>query len=130
VSARLYLLGAAALGLAITGCPPSETKHEIEIYALTAAPPARVAKIVSTDTEHRITISRGVAIAVTSWTNCPNQPATVLTPSEPAVLDARGVYRNGLENQFVLWGQRVGTTTLSVQNGCVEQRYDVTVVAD
>jgi hypothetical protein len=131
VSARLWMLAAAAaLALAITGCPHTETPKRVEIFAVTTAPPARVAQIVSSDTEHRIVITRGVAVAVSSWTSCPGDTKTVLAPAEPAVLDARSVYRNGAPNQFVLWGQRAGTTTLSVQNNCTEQRYDVTVLAD
>lgn len=121
---------AVFLGLALlsTGCPKAaEPAKRVEIYATTAAPPATSAQITNTDTAHRIAIARGVAIAVQSWTTCPNAPASSLTSGDPNVLGARSVYRNGQPNQFVLWGQTAGTTTLMVANGCASQRYEVTV---
>jgi hypothetical protein len=119
-----------SLLLALTGCPRTETKKTVEIYALTAPPPAKTAQVVSSDREHRVVMNRGVAVAVASWTSCPGQPATALLPGDPAILDTRTVYRNGAANQFVVWGRASGTTTLTVRNDCAEQRYDVTVLAD
>lgn len=116
-----------AVAFALMGCPSKEAPKRIEIYATTVAPPARVARITNTDTVHYLEVSRGVAIAVTSWTTCPNFPTTTLTAADPNVLGARTVYRNGQPNQFVLWGQQLGVTTLVVSNGCAEQRYEVTV---
>ena len=121
---RAVFLGLALLSM---GCPKTTEAKKVEIYATTAAPPATSAQITNTDTVHRITIARGVAIAVQSWTTCPNLPVSSLTSDDPNVLGARSVYRNGQPNQFVVWGQTVGTTTLRVGNGCAEQRYEVTV---
>ncbi len=127
MSRRLAILG-IAIALAAVGCPKStEPPKQVEIYATTAAPPASTALITNTDTEHRIAIARGVAIAVQSWTNCPSSPSSVLASADVNVLGTRSVYRNGQPNQFVVWGQEAGTTTLLVTNGCAQQRYDVTV---
>jgi hypothetical protein len=123
VSRAVFLL----LALLSTGCPRSEAPKRVEIYATTAAPPGKSSLITNTDTVHRIAIARGVAIAVQSWTTCPNAPASSVTSSDPTVLGTRSVYRNGQPNQFVLWGQTVGTTTVRVANGCAEQTYEVTV---
>lgn len=122
-------LGIAALALC-AGCPRPDTPSAIEIYALTAPPPSRTAQIVSSDKEHTITISRGTAIAATTWTSCSGQPVTQMDVADPDVLGARRVYRNGAANQFALWGQRIGTTTVHLHNGCAEQRYTVTVLAE
>lgn len=116
-----------AVALLAIGCPKSAAPKQVEIYATTAAPPAKSASITNSETAHRIMIARGVAIAVQSWTSCRDAPASSLTSGDPSVLGARSVYRNGQANQFVLWGQTVGTTTLRVANGCAEQRYEVTV---
>jgi hypothetical protein len=115
------------LALLLTGCPRSELPKRVELYATTAAPPGKSALITNTDTAHRIAVARGVAIAVQTWTTCPNAPVSAVTSGDPNVLGARTVYRNGQPNQFVLWGQTVGTTTLRLANGCAEQQYEVTV---
>jgi hypothetical protein len=116
-----------AFALLTTGCPRTETKNQVEIYAMTAAPPSAVATVTSTDREHKILITKGAAVAVTSWTSCKGQPVTVLSPANREILDARNVYRGGAANQFVIWGRATGTTSLVVRNDCAEQVYDVTV---
>jgi hypothetical protein len=124
VSARLLMMAS----LLLMGCPSKEAPKRVEIYATTTTPPARTARITNTDTTHYLEISRGVAIGITSWTTCPNAPVTALTPADPKVLGAHTVYRNGQPNQFVIFGQQVGVTTLLVSNGCAQQRYEVTVL--
>ena len=121
------LSGALVAALALTGCPRPDVPKRVEIYAITAAPPARSAQLTNTDTVHHLAIARGVAIAVTSWTTCPNSPVTSLTATDPTVLGVHSVYRNGQPNQFVVFGQKASVTTLLVANGCAEQRYEVTV---
>ncbi len=117
--------------LALTGCPQRiEAPKRVEIYALTPAPPSRTAQLTNTDTVHQVVLGRGVALAVTSWTTCPDNPTTTLTASDPGVLGVHKVYRNGAQNQFVISGQIVGTTTLTVANGCAQLLYAVTVRAD
>lgn len=124
-------IAAAALALTAVGCPKAdEPPKRIEIYALTAPPPARTAQIFNSDASHRVVIGRGVAVAITSWTTCPNTPDTALTTGDATVLGTRAVYRRGMANQFLLFGVKAGVTTLIARNGCAEQRYDVEVRAD
>lgn len=124
---RLAILFAA---LALTGCPQRTDVKRVEIYAFTAAPPSRTAQVTNTDTIHRVVLARGAALAVTSWTTCPNSPSTTLTASDPSVLGVHKIYRNGADNQFVIFGQIVGTTILTVANGCAQQVYEVTIAAE
>ncbi|MBI2388116.1 MAG: hypothetical protein HYV09_00750 [Deltaproteobacteria bacterium] len=120
----------SAFATAAIGCPKADQAKRIEIYALTAPPPARAAQITNGDAAHRVVIGKGVALAVTSWTTCPGSPDTALSSADPTTLGTRTVYRRGMPDQFLIFGVRAGFTTLTAKNGCAEQRYDVEVRAD
>ncbi len=62
-----FAFAALALAVVCAGCPKEQPATDISIYAITGAPPARTATVVTSDTEATITISRGVdAITVTA----------------------------------------------------------------
>lgn len=126
----------AALGLALAGCPTDEPPPDrVELYALTNAPPASKASIVSRDGSgeevYEIELSLGVAIATRCWDTCgPDSVCTLakLTAHDPSILGVRPVYRGGpREGELALVARKAGTTTLRVQTSCAGQDYRVTV---
>jgi hypothetical protein len=132
---RLVLFSiASSLAMLVVGCPHPEPPRYVSLYAASGAPPARRIQVVSNDKEHRLTLTSGVALAVTLGDDCPYEgssprPPPTMTIADETILKSRGLVRGTAENHWVLWGARPGSTTLTLRASCATQVYEVDVVA-
>jgi len=126
---RLAVVFLPLLGL-LAGCPPP-SEPTIEVYAVTAAPPARTAAIVTSDEEHTITISRGVALAMACWDSCRGAcDSPTFTVGNPEVVSVRPASRPSTTGAtWVLVAAAAGETSLTVRSACAEEVYAVNVLA-
>jgi hypothetical protein len=125
---RLPLALLAALALA--GCPDPESSEDISIYAITSAPSFQKADVVSDDEERSVTMTAGVALAVSCWDTCDYScENATLVAGNPDLLGVRLVYRRSGYPGWALLARAAGTTTLTVTTACASQVYDVTVEA-
>ena len=114
----------------LAGCPDPE-QPEVELYAITNAPPASRAVVVN-DTHndnYSIELSTGVAIAAQCWSSCNSTCMPIVTVSDGALLEVRPVFRaNGSKSEVALIAKRPGTATLRVDSGCATRTYYLSVV--
>jgi hypothetical protein len=127
----MKLVAAIAL-FALTGCPQEPEHPEVSLYGITKPPPASVG-IVKTnrvDEIFEVTLSQGVALAVTCTESCREAYGSCVAPQvvadDPDLLGVRPVYRlNGGKGDRVLVAKQVGTTMLRVTSTCGTQPYVV-----
>jgi hypothetical protein len=125
------------LAAVLAGC--EEPVPSLELAQITPAPPASVATVVNdyTSATYAITLSVGVAMAVQCWDDCGDTydygrcTHVKLTSGETNQLGVRPLYRVGASEQddFVLVGSAVGSTSLHVETDCASRDYTVAVVA-
>lgn len=135
----LVLAAGAALTLLTTtaaGCV-TELPPRIELYPISSAPPARTIEVVNKDERHAITVSVGVAFGVTTSERCMKagdarrplgSPQSGLAIADPSILDARQLVRAPGRREWVLFGVKSGTTTVTLKGECATQIYEVDVV--
>lgn len=120
------------LALSASACPGEEDTEVVEIYALTAAPPARTATITNTEEVHRVELSSGVAIAFGCWESCEYEcvvPEFVV--SDPSLVEIRPIFRlRGGSAAWVMIGKSPGSTQLVVRTACTNQAYSVQIEGD
>jgi hypothetical protein len=125
---RAALLLALPLVLLLAGCPDDKAPPTIEVYAVTNAPPARTATVV-TDTvagDHHITITRGVALALGCWDSCTGAcDAPSMTVGDPTLASVRRASRPNTYSgtTWVLAAIAAGETQLTVTSTCTTQSY-------
>jgi hypothetical protein len=121
-----------AVALLAGGCPEDPLPDTIQLYTITVAPPARTATLVSNDLEHRLEMSRGVALAIGCWDTCKGScVAPTFEVGDPAIAEVRPVYRAaGGYPTWVLVAKTAGLTQVKVANACAEQVYGLTVADD
>jgi hypothetical protein len=132
--AALSLLSPAATGC-VTELPP-----RIELYPISMAPPARTLEVVNHDDRHAIVVPVGVAFGVTTSERCTKPsttppPSPSMQPAQPSlaiadatILDARDLFRSPGRHEWVLFGVKSGTTTVTLKGECATQIYEVNVV--
>jgi hypothetical protein len=122
------LLG-LVLTLAASACPGDEDTDAVEIYALTAAPPARTATITNTEERHRVELSSGVAIAFSCWESCEYEcVAPEFVIGDPSLVEIRPIFRlRGGSTAWVMIGKSPGSTQLVVRTTCTNQAYSVQI---
>lgn len=129
---------AASLAVGAAGCPKApQTPSHIELYAISAPPPARQAELVTKDDAHTLRIHAGVAFAVHVSVSMiapdctfPPTQAPTLTIADPTILRGRLLARGPSDTEWVLWGVKEGKTTVHLAAAeCATRDYDVTVVA-
>jgi hypothetical protein len=117
------------LAITATGCPDEPDPKSVELFAITGAPPASLAKVTNNETDdiYRIELSVGVAIAARCWDSCDSTCASAkLTVGEDRLFGVRPVYRqNGGKSEFALIAKQPGTTTLHVETPCAARDYQV-----
>jgi hypothetical protein len=129
---RRHLIAGALLAV-LAGCPAdTPLEDDIVLYGLTAAPPASIATIVSSDTSgYTITLTHGVAIAARCWDSCDYTcVAPQLTSADTDVLRVRPVWRSATTSttgEVALIASGPGSTTLRVETACSSRVYTVTV---
>ncbi len=121
-------LAVLAIVVGAAGCP-DERQDTVTLYSVTVAPPARTALLVSSETEHTVQMSRGVALAIGCWDTC---KGSCVGPSfevgDPAVAEVRPVFRSsGGYPTWVIVARTAGATTIRVATACAEQTYALTV---
>ena len=123
------VLLAAAVALVTTGCPQDPVPDTIGLYAVTTAPPARTALLVSTDLDHHVEMSRGVALGIGCWDTCKGScESPTFEVTDTAIATVRPVFRSsGGYPTWVVVAKTPGTTQLRVANACAEQVYGLTV---
>ena len=129
---RALVLCTLAVALGATGCPEDNPPHTITLYSVTVAPPARTATLVSTDLEHTVQMSQGVALAISCWDTCTGGcESPTFSVSAPAVADVRPVFRAaGGYATWVIVAKTAGTAQIHVTDACAEQAYSLTVTND
>jgi hypothetical protein len=124
------------LSTATAGCV-AELPPRIELYPISAAPPARTIEVVNKDERHAITVSVGVAFGVTTSERCTKagdarrpmgSPQSGLAIADPSILDARELLRAPGRHEWVLFGVKSGRTTVTLKGECAAQIYEVDVV--
>jgi hypothetical protein len=116
--------------LALVACdPPPQPDPDIVLYAQSAPPPARAAKITNQKPAHTVTLSEGAVLAAACWDSCDGSCiAPELNVSDPSVLGVRSVYRvAGSATELALIGTRAGSAELTVRTKCAERTYAVLV---
>ncbi len=114
-----------------SGCVPAERPKHVTMYPTSGAPPARRVELKNEETLHAVTVTSGVAFAISISDDCPypkGAPPT-LTIADPSVLGGRLLARGTAKTDWVLWGIAPGKTTVTLRAECASQTYDVTVVA-
>lgn len=125
-------LFALAAALGTTGCPQDPVPESIQLYTITVAPPARTATLVSGELDHRVDLSRGVALAIGCWDTCKGScESPTFEVGDPAIADVRPVFRSsGGYPTWVLVAKSAGMTQIKVVTACAEQVYGLTVADD
>lgn len=135
----LVLAAGAALTLLSTttaGCV-TELPPRIELYPISSAPPARTFEVVNRDERHAIVVPVGVAFGVTTSERCSkpsgakpplHAPQPGLAIADPSILDARVLMRAPGRHEWVIFGVKSGTTTVTLKGECATQIYEVDVV--
>jgi len=129
---RALVLCTLAVALGATGCPVDNPPDTITLYTVTVAPPARTATLVSTDLEHTVQMSQGVALAISCWDTCKGScESPTFAVSDSAVADVRPVFRStGGNATWVIVAKSAGTAQIQVTDACAEQTYSLTVTND
>lgn len=124
---KKILLLVATMTLA-TACDPA-------LEAITVPPPGARADL-DTDND-RITLSLGAALAVACTDGGDLCDYMEVTVANPSIAGARVAYENALEftfvgqrpaTSFVIFGRRVGNTTVTVDSAAGDVTYDVRVI--
>ena len=123
---------ALAMALGTAGCPEDPLPETIQLYTITVAPPGRTATLVSNELEHRVDMSRGVALAIGCWDTCKGSCVSpTFEVTDPAITDIRPVFRaSGGYPTWVLVAKSAGMTQIRVATACAEQVYGLTVADD
>jgi hypothetical protein len=126
------LVCAAGVALLAAGCPDNTATKTVELYTVTVAPPARKANLVSNELDHRVELSRGVALAIGCWDSCKGScESPTFEITDATIADVRPVFRaSGGYPTWVLVAKTAGMTQLRVATACAEQVYGLTVADD
>lgn len=134
LTTTLVIAGLLGTLLTLTGCPGESYEPQVSIYAITAAPPTKMAEVDNSQEQLRtITLSHGVAMAVRCYSYCEDVDYSAcdeveISADHPDVIRVDPVYTlNGDRTRFVLSGVATGTTNVVVTTPCGTRSYLTTV---
>jgi hypothetical protein len=115
--------------LALGACDPIEPDPDIIIYAASAEPPARTAKITNDKPAYTVSLSEGAVLGAACWESCESTCIGLeVIVTDPSVLGARAVHRTaGSRAEIALIAGKPGTTELVIRTKCAERTYAVVV---